>query len=144
MEAGLSKYSFLTLKIILMKTMLTVVFLLSFTLITAIASDVYPSKISKPPITGAFNYFRAHRQSPGIALTWAPATPDVVEFIVEKSYDGEYFDQVQFVNGKGISVQKFLDKDVFPGFIHYRIIAVMADGSMESSSVETVRIVRHG
>ncbi|MDQ3845984.1 MAG: hypothetical protein M3342_18545 [Bacteroidota bacterium] len=127
-----------------MKTMFTVVFLLSFTLITAIASDVYPAKITKHPITSAFNYFRAHRQNSGVALSWAPATPDVVGFIVEKSYDGEYFDQIQYVNGKGISVQKFLDKAVFPGFIHYRIIAVMADGSTESSSVETIRIVRHG
>jgi hypothetical protein len=42
----------------------------------------------------------------------------------------------------GTVTHKYRDAAVYPGYIHYRIAASKADGSVEYSAVETVRIVR--
>ena len=89
--------------------------------------------------TTGFDYFRAHRQANGAALSWS--APDAVAFKIERSYDGEFFDEVATVEASA-AAHKFNDKDVFPGTIYYRVGAVKADGSVEYSDVATVRIVK--
>jgi hypothetical protein len=89
-----------------------------------------------------FNFFRAHRQAKNVELSWAVSTPDVAQFVVESSYDGQYFNSIGQMNGN-MGTQKFKDMNVYPGYTYYRITAVKTDGSTETSGVEVVRIVAH-
>ena len=94
---------------------------------------------------GCFDHFRAHRQGKaGIQLTWAVATPGVVGFSVERSYDGEFFDNIGSVSCNGAGMYRYKDSGVYPGRIYYRIVALKSDGSTETSLVEVVRIVQRG
>lgn len=91
-----------------------------------------------------FSYFRAHRQGSGVALSWGTTTlSNVVGFIIERSYDGDFFENIQQVMPTNAR-NTWRDTGVFPGYIHYRIGCVMSDGTTHYSQVETVRIVQHG
>jgi hypothetical protein len=68
----------------------------------------------------------------------------IAYFIVERSYDGEYFDPINQVQANGSKRETWLDNDIFPGYIHYRIVCVMVDDSKVYSDPETVRIVQRG
>lgn len=95
--------------------------------------------------TSCFSHFNAHRAGKAnIELTWAVSSPDVVQFSVERSYDGDFFENISSANFNGSASYRFKDVGVYPGVIYYRITAVKADGSTECSSVESVRIVQHG
>jgi hypothetical protein len=128
-----------------MKTTLSVVFFVLLTLTSAHFSTVVASTATaQNSQTGGFNFFRAHRQASGIALSWSTASPDVVAFKVERSYDGDFFDTINDMPCNGGGMHKFSDMEIFPGTIHYRITAVKADGTTEVSSIEMVRIVKRG
>ena len=128
-----------------MKTIFTTIFVafLAFTT-SAVATDSAPSGYSEKKPTSCFNYFRAHRQGHGVGMTWSVGTGDVVSFVVERSYDGEYYDAVSGIACNGAMQHKFIDSDIFPGTIYYRVRAVKADGTSECSNVESVRIVKRG
>jgi hypothetical protein len=96
--------------------------------------------ISKP--NNCFTHFRAHRQARGVAMTWAVGTPNVIQFVVERSYDDYYYEPAGTISFNGASSYKFVDNTVFPGTIYYRVQALKSDGTTECSSVETVRIVQ--
>ncbi len=127
-----------------MKTITTFVFLLLVSLTPAVATPVYSSYATVKPPSGSFSFFRVHRQGPGISLSWASASSNVVQFIIERSYDGEFFDVIGGMGCTGTNTHRFSDNDVFPGLIHYRVTAVKADETTESSTIETVRLVRRG
>ncbi len=127
-----------------MKTLITVAFVLLVSVSPAVANPNYSSSTTVSPPSGSFSFFRAHRQGPGISLSWAQGSSDVVQFVIERSYDGEFFDVIGGMGSSGTRTHKFSDNDVFPGIIHYRVTAVKANGATESSAIETVRIVRRG
>lgn len=90
-----------------------------------------------------FNYIRVHKQGKNDAsLSWAVSNPQIAYFIVERSYDGEFFDQAATVASSNSSMYKHIDKGLYPGYIHFRVLAVYPDGSSEYSPVETLRIVQ--
>lgn len=92
-----------------------------------------------------FDSFRVHRQGKAaISLSWTVSSADINQFIVERSYDGEFFENVTSINFNGSSAYKYKDNGIYPGVVYYRITAVREDGTTEYSSVETVRIVQHG
>ena len=62
--------------------------------------------------------------------------------IASRLYDGTYFDNLDEVGVSPNHWNKYKD-NTDPGFIYYRIIAVMNDGSLEYSPVEMVDIVVH-
>ena len=94
----------------------------------------------------SFGYFRAHRQGKaGVALTWGMSSASgAAYFTIERSYDGEFFDPIGNLPMNGSSRHNWKDNSIFPGYIHYRIVCVMVDGSEITSDVETVRIVQRG
>jgi hypothetical protein len=95
--------------------------------------------------TSCFSRFNAHRAGKAdIELTWSISSGDVAQFVVERSYDGDFFENVTTVNFNGSSAYKSKDNGVYPGVIYYRVTAVKTDGSTESSAVESVRIVQRG
>jgi hypothetical protein len=92
--------------------------------------------------SSCFNYFRIHRQAQGVAMTWATSATDIVSFVVEKSYDDYYYESAGAVNTSNHGSYKFVDTNVYPGYVYYRIMAIKSDGSVECSPVESVRIVK--
>lgn len=119
-----------------MKTLISyaVSFLFFVTLVSFASSTV-----SQP--NSSFKTFRIHRQANDVALTWSVSASDVTSFTIERSYDAEMFDPVMQMPCNGTSTHKYRDAAVYPGYVHYRIAASKADGSVEYSPVETVRIV---
>jgi len=95
--------------------------------------------------TSCFSHFTAHRAGKSaIELTWSVSSTDIVQFSIERSYDGDFFENINSANFNGSASYKYKDAGVYPGNIYYRITAVKADGSTECSSVEMVRIVQRG
>jgi hypothetical protein len=124
-----------------MKTLMTIAFLLFITVTTSAVATQLPT--GTPTVSASsFQSFRIHRQSSGVALSWEPSTSNVREFLIERSYDGEFFETINVVGCNGTTTHRFLDGNVFPGYIHYRITAVYADGSTEASPVQMIRIVQ--
>jgi hypothetical protein len=99
-------------------------------------------KLNEQSTPSCFSFFRAHRQAQGAAMSWAVSTPDVVHFIIERSYDDYYYETAGTVSYNTASTYKFQDTDVYPGYVFYRIVAVKSDGSTECSSTERIRIVK--
>jgi hypothetical protein len=79
----------------------------------------------------AFTRFNGHRQQNGIMLTWSFTNAANWETLAE------------LPSGSGVRNQ-YKDEAVYPGYNHYRIVAVMNDGSVIYSATEIVRIVRNG
>jgi hypothetical protein len=129
-----------------MKTVLPVLFALiaciTFSAITATAAAAsYPVAVNPKP--SSFQFLRAHRQGSAISLSWAFDVSGADQFVVERSYDGEFFDMVESV-APVTGTNTYLDSAVFPGTIHYRIVAVDASGNTQYSPVTVVRLIRRG
>lgn len=93
----------------------------------------------------AFTRFNGHRQQNGIALTWQFTNPNnAVCFVIQRSYDGSFFENLAEVPCSEGRNQYKDNNGVYPGYLHYRIVALMRDGSSIYSPVEVVRIVRNG
>jgi hypothetical protein len=104
---------------------------------------INPQSVQKVKFSNEFGKVNVHRQQKGILLTWIFTDPNnVVSFVVQRSYDNEFFETAGEVPSNGKNQYK--DNDVFPGHIYYRIAALMYDGSTIYSNVEAVRIVRNG
>ena len=124
-----------------MKTILTFAFVAFLAITTsAVATNVHPS-YAQGATNSCFNYFRVHRQQSGAGMTWAVNQADITGFKIERSYDGEFFDEVAELPCDGAAQHRFRDSDLLPGYIYYRITAVKSDGTSEQSVVETIRIV---
>jgi hypothetical protein len=94
--------------------------------------------------TGSFKQFNVHRQGSDISLSWSVTSTNVVEFAIERSYDGEYYESIGSMPCNGTSTHRYKDVAVFPGTIYYRVSAIKADQSVETSAIESVRLVKHG
>ena len=89
-----------------------------------------------------FGMFMAHRQGKGVTLAWSMTSPaDVAYYSIQRSYDGEFFEPVDEVMGSGSARSRYTDRNVYPGIIHYKVVAFCNDGSIVESTVEIVRIV---
>ena len=94
------------------------------------------------PYNEVFGRFHAHRQHNGIALTWYTINVENVNsFIIERSYDGIYFENIDEVAVSNSADNHYNDNQVFPGYLYYRIGAVMNDGTILYSDIEMIRIV---
>lgn len=94
--------------------------------------------------SGTFSTFMAHRKQNGVALAWTVNTPGVDGFIIERSYDGTFFETIDHVPPAAGARNRYEDNSVLPGHIYYRAKAVLADGTVDYSETVMVRIVRHG
>jgi hypothetical protein len=123
-----------------MKTLISYVAFLALILTSSFTIDTQQQMNEKA--SGCFSHFRLHRQAQGVGLNWAVSSPDVSQFLIERSYDDYNYEEAGIVPGNSASTYRYFDKEVFPGFIHYRIVAIKTDGTTECSPVEKVRIVK--
>ena len=93
-------------------------------------------------VDNVFRNFFIHRQHDGVALNWTVTSASITSFVIQKSYDGEYFDNVDMQVSTVGRWSRSLDNDVYPGYIHYRVIAILSDGTECCSPVQVVRIVK--
>ncbi len=96
----------------------------------------------------SFVFLRTHRQGKGVAATWAVNTGNVASFTVKRTYEDPadpyaFWEDVSTVPGGSGRSFKYTDESVFPGYVNYKIVALMDDGSSIVSEVATVRIVSH-
>jgi len=102
-------------------------------------------QLNQQSVNSCFTRFNVHRAGKSnIEITWTIGAPNITQFVVERSYDGEFFENVTTVNFNGSSSYKSKDNGVYPGYLYYRVTAVKADGTTECSPVEMIRIVQHG
>ena len=125
-----------------MKTLISYVALTVFILASSFTIGVQEN-LNRKSTNSCFTHFNVHRQGKGVTTAWTVSSPDVVRFIVERSYDDDY-ELVGSVNFNGASIYKIIDNNPYPGTAVYRVTAVMADGSTETSAVETVKTVKRG
>ena len=85
-------------------------------------------------------FFKGHRQGRGVTLQWVANNAE--SFVIETSADGDFWDFIATKSASSNSRHNFNIPEVFPGTAHYRIKAIMGDGSEVYSEVVTVRVVQ--
>ena len=90
-----------------------------------------------------FDFFRIHRQGKSdIMLSWGINSPaGVSSFTVQRSYDGDFFEEINQAPCNNSVKFSFKDEGVYPGYIYYRVGCIMSDGSCHYSDTEMIRIV---
>ena len=102
-------------------------------------------QLSQQSVNNCFSRIKVHRAGKAnVEVTWNVNSADITEFVVERSYDGDFYENVSSVPFNGSSSYKSKDVSVFPGTIYYRVTAIKSDGSTECSPVETLRLMQHG
>jgi hypothetical protein len=96
--------------------------------------------------TGNFSYFRTHRQGRnGIAATWAVnSSQGLTGFVLQRTYEypDEYanWENVYDVNCSGGNSYGYLDGNVFPGEVSYRVLAMNGSVVAFASAISAVQI----
>jgi hypothetical protein len=122
----------------------------AFSPVTAFRSEENPS-VGKASVVSTFDFFRTHRQGrAGITATWGISGPgnDVSGFLVERTYEDPAdpyanWEIVSAMQNAGARSMKCTDTNIFPGFISYRVTALLFSGGAYVSPVSTVHIVSH-
>lgn len=128
--------------------MKTIPFILFFAVLTVISSHfstvLASSEKAQAPRPGCFNDFKVQGQSSNICLTWSVTTPEVKQFVIERSFDGDFYDTISAMNCTGTTPHQFADERAEGKVVYYRITAVKADATIEKSSVEIVKPAQNG
>ena len=91
---------------------------------------------------GNFGRLHGHRQQQGTALSWTMVNNgSIAGFVIERSYDGTYFDEIGEVSSNSSNRYRYQDSFVYPGFIYYRVTAIYTNGTTEVSETILVHIV---
>lgn len=107
------------------------------------ANNISVSKIVAKS-SDVFGAFHVHRQGDFASLNWNMTTDAATSFVIERSYDGEFFNVIDEVSADPKRWNRYTDNTVEPGVIYYRITAYDANGeSLGVSSTEVVKIVKH-
>ena len=131
-------------------------FAISAIILSAVASTdpvILPETKASPKVEQVqstdFAFFRTHRSGKGVVATWGvTSNTGVARFTVKKTYEDPsdpfaYWEDVSSTSCNGSRSYKCQDQNVFPGFINYRVVAEMVDGTTVESGVRTVHIVSH-
>jgi hypothetical protein len=118
---------------------------ISFTGFTFSDNNYTGTTVKGQGVQETFKYFRIHRQAKNVVLNWGMGSVSgVTGFIIERSYDGDFYDVINQVPSTTELKYTWKDLGVFPGIIYYRIGCIMPDGRVAYSQIETIRIVSHG
>ena len=94
-----------------------------------------------------FTSFSTHRQGKGAALSWAiDDYAGVLNFSIHRTYEDvtdpyAVWEDVSSLPADGSKFYRYSDDNVFPGFVSYRITALLIDGTTAVSGISTVHIV---
>lgn len=109
-----------------------------------------PKKVSQVKAAtkpaGHFSFFRTHRQGrEGVAATWGvPSTQGVSGFVLQKTYEfpDEYatWENIYETGCNGARSYGFVDVNVFPGEVSYRVVAMNGTAVSFVSTISAVQI----
>jgi len=136
-----------------MKTQLSA-FAISAMIITtglppAASKNSVDTKLKAEYVQGVFTSFSTHRQGKGITLSWDVETSaSVIIFSIQRTYEDvtdpyAVWEDISSLPADGSKFYRYTDDNVSPGFISYRISALLSDGTTEESGISTVQIVSH-
>ena len=129
----------------LMKTIPFILFFAVLTVISSHFSSVLNAAEKEQAVpAGCFNEFKVQDQSKNVCLTWSVSTAEVKQFVIERSFDGDYYDTISAMNCNGTDTHQFADNSTDGRIVYYRITAVKSDATIEKSSVATVKPAQHG
>lgn len=120
------------------------VFLISSMVFFSIAAAPLPANTRKA--FDGFTSLNTHRQGKGGAeVTWSFSSTNVSTFTVQRTNDDptdpySVWINVSCIGCDGSRSYKCHDDNPFPGFVNYRVIAVMNDQSTVTSQVSTLHI----
>jgi hypothetical protein len=102
-----------------------------------------PIEINSKSIVFEFGAIFVHRQANGAALSWTVSDKSIVDgFYIQRSYDGTNFVMVGTLTAVSTAPwYRYFDNTAFPGFITYRIVAVLNDGTEVISPFQNIRII---
>ena len=115
----------------------------------AISPDTKGTVKVKQAQSADFSFFRTHRQGKGVAASWGITSgAGVVSFQLQKTYEDPndtYSEWSEVASGtcNGSRSYKCTDGNVSPGFVNYRVLALLEDGNTIASAVSTVHVVSH-
>lgn len=103
------------------------------------------------PISAGFAFFRIHHQTrDGVTVTWGMTSESgVAGYIVQRTYEDPtdpyaFWEDIGTMPASSSRSYKWTDENVFPGFISYRIVAMMSvSGQDMVSDVLTLHIISH-
>ncbi len=102
-------------------------------------------------LNGDISFLRSHRQGKGTSVDWGVTSSEgIAGFIVQRTYEDPtdpyaFWENISSMSCNSSRSYKCDDENVFPGFISYRVVIVMSNGSKTTSNISTVHIVsRHG
>lgn len=138
-----------------MKTLFTlslITLLVGSTSFTAVVPGPAPGTFTSIRTTaGGFDFFRTHRQGrAGITATWGytGTAGSVTGFVVERTYDDPTdpyasWDIVGAIPFTGAKSYRSTENGIFPGFLSYRVTALLPGGGTVQSPVSTEHIISH-
>ncbi len=114
---------------------------------TPVPEKVAPVKNANKSVDG-FSFVRTHRQGRGAEVSWSFLSSNVSGFTVERTNEdpNDPYSVWVTVSSTGYNSSrsyKCHDDNPYPGLINYRVNAIMADGSVTTSQISTVRIMSH-
>ena len=93
-----------------------------------------------------FDAVRLHREGKGITVVWSmSAFDDISGLVIQRTYEDPtdpyaYWEDLATLPCSAARSFKYKDKEVFPGMIHYRIVAVMNSGQTIASEISGIQI----
>lgn len=128
--------------------MKTIPFILFFAVLTVISSHfssvLNAAEKAQAAPAGCFNDFKVQGQPRNVCLTWSVTTAEVKQFVIERSFDGDYYDTISAMNCNGTTTHQFADNNAEGKVVYYRITAVKSDATIEKSSVATLKTAQNG
>ena len=130
-------------------TLLAISALVFFSIAAAPAPERETSVKNVNKTADGFSSLRSHRKGKGAEITWSfTSASGVSGFIVERTNEDpndpySVWTTVGSVPCDASRSYKCCDASPFPGYINYRVTAVLNNGTTITSAVSTVHIASH-
>lgn len=133
--------------------MKTSLLLLAVISVAALTLPFRTTKIQAAEVSSAakhaasFSFLRAHRQGKGVTVTWKTKAIDkVLDFVIQRTYEdpgnaNAYWENIATIPSSSVQSFTYTDREVFPGTIYYRIVALLIDGTTVQSEISSLQIV---
>ncbi|HUC82037.1 MAG TPA: hypothetical protein VMR70_14130 [Flavisolibacter sp.] len=89
---------------------------------------------------------RTHYNKQGITVSWStPSAADILDFILQRTYDNPtsssaYWENLTAIPCAAMRSFTYTDKEVFPGTISYRVVALRTNGRRVLSEIREVKV----
>src|ERR1044071_1946478 len=93
--------------------------------------------------SNGFDFIRSHRQGKGATITWAFTTGGATNFCLSRTYDDPADPAAEWttvcdVPSNNSPSYNHTDENSGACYINYRVVALMSDGSTQTSDVPTI------